>query len=92
MPVFDRLRFDNEQDESPRVKESRISVIQIYEMHVLNGATVDAIAAKFDALDRESVEQAIRYAVSHPDTIRRQATSELTKAIVERQGRVATTA
>lgn len=92
MPVFDKLRFDDDLEENPRVGESRISVIQIYEMHVLNGATVDEITEKYEALDRESVEQAIRYAVSHPDTIRRQTTSELTKAIVERQGRAAATA
>lgn len=87
MPVFDKLRFDDALEESPRIKGSRISVIQIYEMHVLNGATVNEIAVKYEALDRESVEQAIRYAVSHPDEIRQLATSELTKAIVERQGR-----
>ncbi|MFB6294830.1 MAG: DUF433 domain-containing protein [Candidatus Nanohaloarchaea archaeon] len=87
MPTFDRLRFDDGLEESPRIRGSRISVIQIYEMHVLNGDTVTDIAQKYEALDTESVEQAIRYARSHPDEIREQATSELTKAIVERQGR-----
>lgn len=87
MAVFDKLRFDEEAVESPRVKGSRIAVIQIYEMHVLKGLTVEEIAGKYEALQEESVMQAIRYAVSHPDVIRSQATSELTKAIVERQGR-----
>lgn len=87
MPTFDRLRFDESREESPRIKGSRIPVIQIYEMHVLNGDTVDDIAEKYEALDTESVEQAIRYARSHPDEVRQQATSELTKAIVERQGK-----
>lgn len=87
MQVFDKLRFDDALEENPRIKGSRISVIQIYEMHVLDGATVEEIAEEYDALDREGVEQAFRYAVSHPDEIRQQATSELTKAIVERQGR-----
>lgn len=55
----------------------------------MNGVTVDDITGKYEALDRESVEQAIRYAVSCPDDICRQATSELTKTIVEHQGRTA---
>lgn len=56
-------------------------------MHVLKGLTVDELTEKFSGLDKEEVRQALRYAVSHPDVIRRQATSELTKEIVERQGR-----
>ncbi len=85
--TFDRLRFDESLEESPRIKGSRISVIQIYEMHVLKGLTVDDIVRKYDALEKEDVEQALDYAVSHPDVIREQATSELTKQVVERQGR-----
>jgi uncharacterized protein (DUF433 family) len=85
----DRLRFDESLRENPRIKSSRISVIQIYEMHVLNGETVEDIAEKYEALDREAVKQTIRYALTHPDEIRRQATSELTKQIVERQSRSA---
>lgn len=84
---FDRLRFDESLEESPRIEGSRISVIQLYEMHVLKGLTVEEIADRYEALDREAVEQAIEYAVSHPDVIREQATSELTKQVVERQGR-----
>jgi uncharacterized protein (DUF433 family) len=85
----DRLRFDESLKENPRIKNSRISVIQIYEIHVLNGETVEDITEKYEALDREAVKQAIRYALTHPDEIRRQATSELTKQIVERQSRSA---
>jgi len=87
MTVFDRLRFDDSLEETPRIRGTRISVIQVYEMHVLNGDTVDDLVDRFDALDPESVKQALQYAVSHPDDIRQQATSELTKLIVERQGR-----
>lgn len=87
MAVFDRLRFDDEWTENPRITGSRISVIQLYEMHVLKGLTVDELVEKFPALEKADVRQALRYAVSHPDVIRAQATSELTKAIVERQGR-----
>lgn len=47
----------------------------------------EEIADSYAALDREAVEQAIEYAVSRPDVIREQATSELTKQVVERQGR-----
>jgi len=83
------LRFEEDLRESPRVKGSRISVIQIYEMHVLKGDTVEDIAEMYDALNKETVKQALEYAKTHPDDIRQQATSELTKQIVERQGRAA---
>ncbi|MFB6209188.1 MAG: DUF433 domain-containing protein [Candidatus Nanohaloarchaea archaeon] len=89
MSAIDKLRFDEKLRENPRIKNSRISVIQVYEMNVLNGETVEEIAEKYEALDREAVRQAIRYARLHPDEIRQQATSELTKQIVERQSRSA---
>jgi uncharacterized protein (DUF433 family) len=85
MTVFDRLGFDEGLEESPRVKDSRISVIQVYEMHVLRGLTVTEIAEKFEALDEEDVNQAIRYSITHPDFVREQATSPLTIEIAERQ-------
>jgi uncharacterized protein (DUF433 family) len=60
-------------------------VIQVYEMHVLRGLTVDEIAGKYESLEREAVIQAIRYAISHPDFVREQSTSKLTVNIAERQ-------
>ena len=87
MSVFDRLRFEEEKKESPRIQGSRISAIQIYEMHVLRGLTVDEITEKFEDLEREDVNQAIRYCVTHPDSVRKQATSPLTVEVAERQSR-----
>ena len=83
----DRLRFDESLEESPRITGSRVSVIQVYEMHILKGLTVNEIAERLSGIDVDDVRQAISYARSHPDEIRSQATSGLTKQIVERQGR-----
>jgi len=87
MPVFDRLDFEAGDEESPRIEGSRISAIQLYEMHVLRGLPLEKIAEKFEALEREDVSQAVRYCISHPDAVRKQATSPLTVEIVERQSR-----
>jgi uncharacterized protein (DUF433 family) len=86
MTSFDRLRFDDSQ-ESPKIEGSRISAIQIYEMHILKGLTVNELAERFEALDIEDVKQAISYCVSHPDDVRKQATSPLTVDVVERQSK-----
>ena len=86
MTNFDKLRFDEELEESPRIKDSRISAIQVYEMHVLNGLTAVEIAEKH-GVEAKSVEQAIKYCISHPDEVRKQATSPLTIDVVERQAR-----
>jgi uncharacterized protein (DUF433 family) len=87
MTALGELRFDESLDESPRIKGSRISAIQIYEMHVLRGLTTQEIAEKYEALDLEAVKQAVKYCISHPDEVRRQATSPLTVEIAERQSR-----
>lgn len=87
MAVFDKLQFDESLEESPRIEDSRISAIQIYEMHVLRGLTTREIAEKYEALDLEAVKQAVKYCISHPDEVRRQATSPLTVEIAERQSR-----
>jgi uncharacterized protein (DUF433 family) len=86
MVNFDKLRFEEELKESPRIEGSRISAIQIYEMHVLKGLSKEDIAEKY-GIDRESVRQAIDYCVSHPDEVREQATSRLTIDVAERQAR-----
>ncbi len=87
MAVFDRLRFDDSLKESPRIKGSRISAIQLYEMFVIRGLTHDEISEMFEGVDEEDVKEAIKYCISHPDVVREQATSELTKNVVERQSK-----
>ena len=83
----DKLRFDAELTESPRVKGSRISAIQVYEMHVLRGLTVNELVEKYEALDTDGVKQCLEYCVAHPDAVRDQSTSQLTVEIAERQAR-----
>ncbi len=89
---FEHLWFDEDLSESPRLAGTRVSMVQVYEMHVLAGFTVDEIAKRFEAVSVDAVKEALQYAVTHPDEVREQATSELTKAIVERQARSQATA
>jgi uncharacterized protein (DUF433 family) len=85
--TIDKLRFDDDLEESPRVKGSRLSAIQIYEMHVLRGLTVNELVRKYEALDTDAVKQCLEYCVAHPDAVREQSTSQLTVEIAERQAR-----
>jgi len=89
---FEHLWFDAALSESPRLAGTRVSMVQVYEMHVLVGLTVDEIASRFEAVTVDAVKEALQYAMTHPDQVREQATSELTKAIVERQARSRATA